>query len=384
MPFIARDRQTGFLVSASQGIRKRKYFCVCPEAHAVCLRKGPKKIPHFAHIPSWEGHGGVTIPSCRAGGESECHIKAKHKLAEWRGDYRFPLRTCEVCREKVMEDCKDGSIQIEARSHDGRWRYDVLLTRQDGTRLALEVCHKHSTGDAKVLSSAVAGIPVAEFDAESILSLQRGGELDNMRDVSWICSQQCMELKESRAMEARRRAAQLEEEARAHTARLEEEKARARAARLEEEEQARARAIQNELEARARAAKLEEDKALTHWPTKLFGFVCFHEINAKKDTVVFHALKAVSAEGVSIDGMQFVLIKAQRSSISTESVHATLESFGIRPVSLNEAPALLTMENSTRSQRTKFFKHIKHGRMLYQHGTRSTYWHWTRPQHDMH
>jgi hypothetical protein len=225
----------------------------------------------------------------------------------------------------------------------------------------------------------MAGIPVAEFDAESILSLQRGGVLDNTRDESWICSQQCRELKESREMEARRRTARLQEEARAHTARLEEE-ARARAARLEEE--ARARANQRELEARARAARLEEDKGLPHWPTKLFGFVCFHEINAK-DTVVFHALKAVSAEGVSINNMEYVLIKAPRSSISIESVHATLNSFGIYPVSLGNAPKLLTMENSTRSQRTKFFKRIKHGNMFYQHGTGSTYWHWTRPQHNM-
>ena len=81
MPNIAKDSQTGFLVTASDGIRKRKYTCVCPDAHSVCFRQGSERIAHFAHIPMRE-ESGESIPSCRAGGESECHIKAKHKLVE--------------------------------------------------------------------------------------------------------------------------------------------------------------------------------------------------------------------------------------------------------------------------------------------------------------
>ncbi len=245
MPDIAKDVQTGFLVSANRGIRKRKYTCLCPDAHIVCLRKGLKKIPHFAHVPCSRDNG-VFVPSCRLGGESECHIKAKHKLVEWKGSYKFALRICEVCREKVMENCSDGVMQIEARSSDKRWRYDVLYTRRDNTKLALEVYHKHMTGDEKFSSSSTEGVQVAEFDAESILSLEPGGVLDNLRDTSWICSQECKELKELREIEAKHHAQQQEvARRRAQQQELEEARRRAQQQKLEE---ARRHAQQQEVE----------------------------------------------------------------------------------------------------------------------------------------
>ena len=78
--------------------------------------------------------------------------------------------------------------------------------------LAMEVYHTHSTGDKKVGSSAILGVQIAEFDADAILNLNKGGWLDNKRDASWICSQKCkhqqdMELKrlaEARLCQARK------------------------------------------------------------------------------------------------------------------------------------------------------------------------------------
>jgi hypothetical protein len=197
MPAIARDVQLGDLVLASNGIKKRKYVCLCPDAHAVCLKQGTERAVHFAHIPV-RGPDGDFIPSCRSGGESEEHIKAKLKLVEQRGDYSFCLKTCKVCKKKVMEDCRNGTMKIEAWSGDKRWKYDVLYTRSDGSKLALEVYHTHATGENKVLSSTAAGIPIAEFDAGDILRMKEGTILDNKLDTSWVCSAMCRGLKQQR------------------------------------------------------------------------------------------------------------------------------------------------------------------------------------------
>ncbi len=119
-------------------------------------------------------------------------MMAKHKLVQLQGHYRFPLKTCEVCRVPVMEDRKNGTVNIEARSDDKHWRYDELYTRQDdGTKLALEVYHTHATRAQKIRSSMESGIPIAEFDARAILSMHAGGVLDNKLDSSWICSDEC-------------------------------------------------------------------------------------------------------------------------------------------------------------------------------------------------
>ena len=150
MPNTARDSGTGCLVSANDGVKKRKYTCLCPDAHAFCLRRGDKNVPHFVHIPIRGQDGGIVIPSCRSGGESEEHITAKLKLVELRGDYSFTLKTCEICRKKVTEYCRNGTMNTEVWSGDKKWRYDVLYTRHDGSKLALEVYHTHVTGAQKV------------------------------------------------------------------------------------------------------------------------------------------------------------------------------------------------------------------------------------------
>ena len=205
MPEIARDSQTGALIKACDASKKSTFVCLCPDKHAVFLRKGMERAAHFAHYSVEEGGA---VVGCRGGGESEEHIEAKHRLVETQGQYKFALKTCTECDENVWEECA-GKLDIEARSMDRRWRYDVLLTRSDQTQLALEVYHTHATSEEKVESSALIGVPIAEFRAQDILDLQPGGVLRNLQCVEWICGEVCLAAREKKLreeQEARRNA----------------------------------------------------------------------------------------------------------------------------------------------------------------------------------
>lgn len=201
MPEYAKASQTGVLVKAGDASKQSKYVCLCPDKHAVFLRKGLERAAHFAHF-SVEGGREVT---CRGGGESEEHIEAKHRLVEMQGQFKFALKKCMECGESLWEDCGgDGKLDVEVRSLDKRWRYDVLLSRSDGTQLALEVYHTHATGGAKIESSALIGVPIAEFQARDILDLQAGEVLHNLQcDEKWICGEKCADRRRRREEAAR-------------------------------------------------------------------------------------------------------------------------------------------------------------------------------------
>lgn len=194
MPATARDSLTGEFVKACNASKTSKYVCLCPDTHAVFLRKGMERVAHFAHF-SLE----VT---CRGGGESDEHMEAKHRLVEMQGRFKFALKTCTECRESQWEDCM-GELKNEVRSMDKRWRYDVFLTRPDKTQLALEVYHTHATSEEKVESSALIGVPIAEFNAQDILDLQPDGILHNLQCVQWICGDECVDRKRLREEAAR-------------------------------------------------------------------------------------------------------------------------------------------------------------------------------------
>jgi hypothetical protein len=199
MPEYAKDSQTGALRKASDASKQGKYVCLCPDKHAVFLRKGLERAAHFAHYSTDEGGREVT---CRGGGESEEHIEAKHRLVEMQGQFKFALKKCIECGESLWEDCGGGGrLDIEVRSLDKRWRYDTLLSRLDGTQLALEVYHTHATGGVKIESSALIGVGVAEFHARDILDLVGGGVLHNLQcDDKWICGEKCVAVRMGREM----------------------------------------------------------------------------------------------------------------------------------------------------------------------------------------
>jgi hypothetical protein len=200
MPETARDSETGAFVKASDASKKSKYVCLCPDKHAVFLRKGTERVAHFAHY-SPEGGGEIT---CRGGGESEEHMEAKHRLKMMQGRFKFALKKCTECGESLWEDCQ-GELELEVRSLDKRWRYDVLLTRPDKTQLALEVYHTHASGKDKVESSALIGVPIAEFRAQDIRYLGGGGVLHNLQcDGKWLCGDKCADRKRRREDAARK------------------------------------------------------------------------------------------------------------------------------------------------------------------------------------
>jgi hypothetical protein len=107
---------------------------------------------------------------------------AKHRLRELQGLFTFEVQRCPCCKEVAIEEnCSGGTIQIEVRSVDGKWRYDCLLVRDDGSKLALEIVHMHYTTDAKVQATRLSGIEIAEFRASEVLDLSSdGGRLNNL------------------------------------------------------------------------------------------------------------------------------------------------------------------------------------------------------------
>jgi len=183
---------------------------------------------------------------------------------EMQGQYKFALKKCMECGECLWEDCGGGGkLDVEVRSLDKRWRYDVLLTRSDGTQLALEVYHTHASGEVKVESSALIGVPVAEFRAVDILGLRGGGGvLHNLQcDGKWTCGEKCADRKRWREAEARiAREKKLEEM-------LEENRRREAAARIARERvvaqhEAEIRLIVEESDRNARERKRQLDEEM--------------------------------------------------------------------------------------------------------------------------
>jgi hypothetical protein len=134
----------------------------------------------------------------------------------------------------------------------------------------------------------------------------------------------------------------------------------------------------------------------------LFGFMCFCSRQKKNpnNPLLFEALGAVSAEGVKVDGVDYVFIKTKKGSVvlSTDCIKTTLVNFGIHPIRLlrrphtsttttdDDSPEILTLDTCTRQHRQSFFRHIKMNRILYQRGhettTSSSYWYWRQPPLD--
>ena len=170
------------------------YFCGCPDRHRLKFVKptgveGKRKFkPYFGHITAHnKRRHGVSIVSCRGGGESSEHILAKHRLRELLGKYSFVVEQCPVCKQKKYEYGLGSTMEMEIRSSDGKWRYDCMLKRDCVSVMALEIAHTHFTGVNKVESTRAIGIGIAEFLAAEVLLLEPGGQLTNMQIVSSQC-----------------------------------------------------------------------------------------------------------------------------------------------------------------------------------------------------
>ena len=113
----------------------------------------------------------------------------------------------------------------------------------------------------------------------------------------------------------------------------------------------------------------------------LFGFVCFCR-GSPNNPELFNALKAVKAEGVKVDSLDYIFIRTA-SDISSEQILTTLSTFGIRPVRTSkDLPEILSSKSCSTQQRQSFYRHIKFFRACYHRGVETCYWYWLQPPLD--
>ena len=174
--------------------RKARYFCPIPQHCTIKLVKpsgalGKRKFcDYFAHITKNQKLSDCTKKTnftshseCTNCGESSDHRNAKHRLREMQGLFTFIIQSCPRCKAITLEeDCSSGQISLEVRSVDKRWRYDCLLYRENGSKIALEIVHSHYTTEEKILSTRLSGIEIAEFRASDVLTLVPGSRIENL------------------------------------------------------------------------------------------------------------------------------------------------------------------------------------------------------------
>jgi hypothetical protein len=159
------------------------FFCSCPQRHKMKLVKPSGTLgkraftDYFAHVvpPSSSNSSKrqkTTEPVCSSGGESVIHMQAKHRLRERVGSYFFATFHCKECHIEVLHYTHDCSVSMEVVSDDKKWRYDCLLLSKEGSPLvAMEVVHKHATGEDKIQSVRESGLEIVEFRAKDVLEM---------------------------------------------------------------------------------------------------------------------------------------------------------------------------------------------------------------------
>ena len=258
---FALDRATNEWCSAATCNRVGSYVCWCPDKHSVFVRKPSGKegvrviTAHFAHFRAPDGK---PVSVCRKGGESVEHVNAKMALKTMAGKFSFAMNRCPECCASIIENCCNGTVVLELRSDDRRWRYDAVYTDANGRATALEVYHSHATTEEKILSTRSKGMRIAEFSASNILELAengRGGRLQNLLMESELCSLQCKNRVSERKRirhEREREAERLREEERQRVAWLEQERRRVEKQESEARQREEEEAIWREEEARQR------------------------------------------------------------------------------------------------------------------------------------
>jgi len=192
--------------------RLSAYFCDCPERHKLKLVKPSGKAgkrpfcDYFAHIGQYQRRKNEQDtkrqkldhdPCIRHAGESTIHRLAKHRLREMQGFFHFVLQECYACKAAlIIENCRNGKINIEVKSVDGKWRYDCVFIESNSERkVALEIVHKHATTDQKVNATREqAGWEIAEFEASEVmarLNAESDTKLKNLIVRTTLC-QHCL------------------------------------------------------------------------------------------------------------------------------------------------------------------------------------------------
>ena len=222
-------------VDASDASRDGRYTCDCPDRHPVCLKlpSGRANVeyraPHFSHLSNAE---------CRGGGESAEHKAAKHQLRKMKGQYWFVTERCPECDREKRETCANGTVSIEIRSTDDRWRYDCVYKPNAGPSIALEVFHTHATTKEKIEATRRSGMQIAEFKADEINAMEPGAKLCNLQTVIRTCGEDCEFARSQRERRKRRHAEELRAEREEIERQLAEEKQEEIARQLAEKKRA--------------------------------------------------------------------------------------------------------------------------------------------------
>ena len=265
------DAITGEWASAGDAFKDRSYVCACPDRHPVILRlpTGAPGVgyhrPHFAHKPQVNPDGEKIVSCCRAGGESQDHVDAKHVLRIRQGHYYTELGQCTECGECITADFADGVIKIEQRSDDRCYWYDAVFYERNGQRIALEIWHKHKTGHEKMRKTRESGIQIVEFKSGDVLDMQDSGSqktmlYNHMFDHQMTCADavRCLARKAKAAEERREQMAAIARKEEERRKKIEEESI---ATARKEEERKRKRILETEAaEERKRVCETEAAK----------------------------------------------------------------------------------------------------------------------------
>jgi len=149
------------------GIKKEKY--TCPDCNEdIIFKKGEIVTPYFSH----KSHSNCTYLN-GSPSESEIHIYAKNKLAQWLEEKKKLkiLVSCTSCNEQFVNKkikYKDGDeVIIEYNSPCRKYVADVAIINNGKVRYVLEVTNTHKTIDE---AAEVRPEPWFDFNAMDIIN----------------------------------------------------------------------------------------------------------------------------------------------------------------------------------------------------------------------
>ena len=166
---------SGKCVAAKDAYKGNKYVCVdeaCQQPKLV-LRKGAKKVAHFAH---WRTGEGV----CAAKGEGQQHRLAKHAIADNLFAFTFKVKKCDQHCTGEQRVCFDAAIHVAKVEHAWRgYKLDVAVCDTQGQVVAaIEVRRSHAVQAKKAAClNAHLPIPMLEVDANDVMRAGLTGDM---------------------------------------------------------------------------------------------------------------------------------------------------------------------------------------------------------------
>ena len=112
-----------------------------------------RRSAHYAHLPDSQ----ADIARCF---ESAVHARTKDQLASIRGIVRLP----DWYGTAIRFSTAHGQTEVSVPTPRGTYRHvDVLLSNEQGQRLAVEVWYRHRTEDDAIDDYRAARLPVLEL-----------------------------------------------------------------------------------------------------------------------------------------------------------------------------------------------------------------------------